>query len=113
MSELEDLRKKKIDLYKQQYASAMQSQLNEEMELQQQVSQLESNLKQMMTPDALSRYSNVKLAHPDKALQALVVMAQMLQTGNVRTIDDTQLKSVLMHITPEKKQARLKLHGAI
>ncbi len=113
MNELEELRKKKMELYKQQYATAMQSQLNEEMELQAQVSQLESNLKQMMTPDAIQRYSNLKLAHPQKAMQALLLIAQMFQTGNVRTIDDTQLKSVLMHITPEKKTTRLKLHGAI
>lgn len=113
MSEIEDLRKKKIELYKQQYASDFQSQLDNEAELQQQVAEIESNVKQLMSAEALERYCNVKLAHPQKALQALVVIAQMIQAGNVRTIDDTQFKSVLVHLTPEKKQTRLNIHGAI
>lgn len=110
MSELEDLRRKKMELYKQNYSSVSQS--DEEQQLQQQVAQLEFALKQMMTPDALQRYGNVKLAHPEKAVQALVVLAQMSQ-NNPGMINDAQLKNVLVHLSPQKKQTRLNLNGAI
>lgn len=113
MSEAEDLRRKKMELYKQQYSSIVQDQSNEQQELWQQVQQLELNLKQVMTPDAVQRYGNVKLAHPEKAVQALVVLAQLVQNGELRAIDDSQLKSVLARLTPQKKQTRFNLHGAI
>lgn len=113
MSEIEDLRRKKMELYKQRYASVFQDAIDEEQQAQQQIAQLESGLKQLMTPDALQRYSNVKLAHPEKAVQALVVMAQLLESGNARAIDDTNLKNILAHLTPQKKETRMNLYGAI
>ena len=109
MSELEDLRRKKMDLFKQQ----AQSSISENQEFAQQFQQLENGLKQVMTVDALSRYSNVKLAHPETALQALVILAQLLQSGNTSFIDDAQLKNVLLQLSSQKKQTRLNLHGAI
>lgn len=109
MNELEDLRRKKMDLFKQQ----AQSSISEDQQLAQQFQQLENGLKQVMTADAISRYSNVKLAHPETALQALVVIAQLLQSGNTSMIDDSQLKNVLLQLSSQKKQTRLNLHGAI
>ena len=66
----------------------------------------------MMTPEALQRYGNLRLAHPEKAVQALVVLAQMSQ-NNPGMIDDVQLKNVLVRLSPQKKQTRLNLNGAI
>lgn len=102
-----------MELYQQRSAEMLQQSTDEEQQLQQQLAQLEVVVKQMMTPQALQRYGTIKLAHPEKALQALVVIAQMAQAGNIGIIDDTQLKNVLLHITPQKKETKIKLHGAI
>ena len=114
MNDLDELRKKKMELYKQNYAAALQTSAEEEQQLQQQVYQLESALKQMMTPEALQRYGNVKLAHPETAIQALVILAQMAQTGNTGgMITDTGLKDVLTRLSQHKKQTKVNLHGAL
>ena len=111
MDELDALRRKKVEMMQQQYTATLESQFHEEQQLQQQVAQLEVAMKQMMSPEALQRYSNVKLAHPEKALQALVVLAQLVQQNPGR-IDDKILKNVLLQLS-HKKETRLNLHGAI
>ena len=112
MDELDSLRKKKMELMQQQYAASFDAQAGEEQQLQQQIAQLEFAIKQMMTPEALQRYSNVKLAHPEKAVHALVVLAQMVQR-TPGMINDAVLKNVLVQVTPNKKETKLNLHGAI
>jgi DNA-binding TFAR19-related protein (PDSD5 family) len=50
----------------------------------------------------VSRYGNIKAAYPEKAVQALVVMARAIETRQVTQIDDALLKHFLGALTPEK-----------
>ncbi len=111
MNELEALKRKKLEMMQQQYSATLESQMQEEQQLHQQIAQLEFAMKQMMSSEALQRYGNVKLAHPEKALQALVVLAQVVQRNHGR-IDDKTLKNVLSQLS-NKTETRLNLHGAI
>jgi len=82
---------------------------NEEMQLQQQIQQLELMVKQKLTKKALERFGNVKAAHPEKAIQLLAVLGQAIQTGRIDDqVDDNQLKDILLKITPEKKEFKIK-----
>jgi DNA-binding TFAR19-related protein (PDSD5 family) len=83
----------------------------QQKQFEQQRLKLENVVKQNMTKDALSRYANVKIAHPEKSVQALVALVQMLQENQIQTIDDQTLKDVLIKLTP-KKGFRIK-HGTI
>ncbi|MDP7116478.1 MAG: DNA-binding protein [Candidatus Woesearchaeota archaeon] len=80
----------------------------ENEELQQQLQQLEGLVKQKLTKDALSRLGNIKAAHEDRYLQLLVVLGQLINSGEVETIDDTQLKELLIKMAPEKKETKIK-----
>jgi programmed cell death protein 5 len=80
----------------------------EQMQLQQQVQQLEIMVKQKMTKQALERFGNIKSAHPEKAIQVLAVLGQAIQTGKLEEIEDDQLKEILMKLTPEKKEFKIK-----
>lgn len=108
MDELEDIKRKKIESLRRGQEDAMQEQLNEQMQLQQQIEQLEAAVKQIFTKDALSRYSNLKTAHPEKAVQLLVVLGQAMQRGQIQKIDDAQLKEILKKLTPEKKEFKIR-----
>ena len=77
-------------------------------ELRQQVQQLEMLVKQRMTKEALERFGNVKAAHPEKALQLLAVLGQAIQSNQIQEIDDDQLKGILLKLTPEKKDFKIK-----
>lgn len=79
----------------------------EESELQQQIQQLEEIVRARMTKEALQRYGNVKTAFPEKAIQALIVLAQLIQAERINQIDDVQFKEILQKLTPEKKEFKI------
>jgi DNA-binding TFAR19-related protein (PDSD5 family) len=99
MTDLEEIRRRKLE--------EMMVQQQEEQQIQQQVQQLEVMIKQKLTKKALERYSNIKAAHPEKAVQLLVVLGQIIQAGN-NMIDDNQLKELLVRLTPKKRDFRIK-----
>ena len=104
MDELEDIRRRKLEeMQKRQ----VQQQLQEEAQLRQQVDQLEQVIRQCLTKEALQRYGNLKTAHPEKAVQLLVILAQLIQNGAER-IDDEMLKKILVRLTPEKREFKIK-----
>jgi programmed cell death protein 5 len=105
MSELDEIRKRKIaQLQKQQQAAA-----SEEQKLASQVAQLEGMVKPLLTKEALTRYGTIKTAFPEKAMQVLVVIAQLAQAGRIKSVDDGMLKKLLIQLTP--KQRETKIHG--
>ena len=53
----------------------------------------------------MARYGNIKTADPEKALQVIVLFAQLLQTGKINgVIDDIIFKRVLEKLSPQKKK---------
>jgi len=104
MDNLEEIKKRKLEELQKQVAQ----QSNQEQQMQQQVEQLELIVKQAFTKEALERFGNLKSAHPEKAIQILVVLAQAIQSGQLQKIDDTTLKEILKKITPEKKEFKIK-----
>jgi len=102
--ELEALRNQKIAELQNSAAEVSQ----EEAQLQQQIEQLEAMVKHKMTKEALQRYGNLKTAHPEKAIQVLVVLGQLVQQGKLEQINDESLKEILLKLTPEKKDFKIK-----
>ncbi len=107
MDELEALKRKKLEELQQEQANALTQQRDQENQLEQQIEQLEMVVKETFTKDALSRYGNIKAAHPEKAVQLLVVLAQLIQQGKIQQINDAQLKEILKKLTPEKKDFKI------
>ena len=107
--ELEELKKKKLMELQKQQQSAMQQQMQEEAQLQEQLQQLEAVVKQYLTKEALIRYGNIKAAHPEKQVQLLAVLGQLIQAGQIKEkLTDEQLKEILKKLTPEKKEFKIK-----
>lgn len=96
--ELEGIKRRKVE----ELQRKSQKEVEDKAQLQQQISQLEEIVKQVLTKDALQRYGNLKTAHPEKAVQLLVVIANAIQSQGITRIDDDQLKNVLMML--EKKR---------
>ena len=108
MDELEEIKKRKLHELRKKQLEEMQQQAQEQQQLQQQIQQLEIMVKQALTKEALERYSNLKTAFPDRAVQLLVILAQAIQSGQITKIDDSTLKEVLRRLTPEKKEFKIK-----
>ena len=86
----------------------IQKENQERQQLQEQIEQLETIAKQYMGAEAISRYGNLKAAHPEKAVQALIVISQLMQTGQAEMIDDTMLKKILRRLTPQKREFKIR-----
>ena len=108
MDELEALRRKRLSQLRRQQEQAMAQQAQEEAQLQSQIEQLEAVVRQVLTKDALARYGNIKAAHPEKAIQVLVVLGQLIQQRGMTSINDDQLKQILNQLQPEKKDFKIR-----
>jgi len=102
MTGLEELKRKKLEELQSQ-----QQPNSEEAQMQQQIAQLELLVKGVLTKKALERYSNLKTAHPDTAVQLLVLLGQAIQSGQIKTVDDNALKNLLMRLQPKKHEFRM------
>jgi len=107
MDDIEEIKKRRLEALKQQQSS-LQKQAEEQAQLQQQVEQLENIVRQAFDRKALERYGNLKAAHPEKAVQLLIVLGQLIQSGKVESINDEQLKGLLCRLTPQKKEFKIK-----
>ncbi len=89
-------------------AKKMQELQQEQMQMQQQIATLDTLAKQYLTTDALSRYGSIKAAHPEKALQVMLVIAQSAQQGRLKEkLTDAQLKELLRGMEKPKKEFRI------
>lgn len=70
-----------------------------QMRLMQQIQYLEKLAKTMMSKEAISRYGNLKIAHPEIAIKTIAALASAIQTGKIRqAISDEQFKDILKEI---------------
>lgn len=114
-SELDELKKKRIEQLKQAYAERLQDQSAErqqaEAELAQQLEAIEEAVKAHLTKEALQRYGTLKLAHPETATQLTIAVAQAIEGGKLKgMLGDKQLKEVLQQLsrlTHKGKETRI------
>lgn len=101
--ELEQIRQKKLQ--------EMQSRLEERKQLENQQQAIENQkemlLKKILTPEAKSRLTNLKLADPEFAGQLELLILKIYQSGQVSKITDEQLKKVLLKIKGNKKETKI------
>lgn len=85
-----------------------QEEMQEQLKMQQQIAMLEMMAKQNMSKEAISRYGNLKAAHPELALQVIAFIAQGVQTGKLKEIiSDEELKNILMSVQQPKKEFKV------
>lgn len=85
-----------------------QEEMQEQLKMQQQIAMLEMMAKQNMSKGAISRYGNLKAAHPELAIQVIAFIAQGIQMGKLKgIISDEELKGILMDIQQPKKEFKV------
>lgn len=104
MSELDEIRRRKLE----EMQGRAQANTQEELQARQELEQLEQAVKQHMSKEALERYGNIKSASNDRALQLLLVLGQLLQSGRIKQVDDNTLKQILLQITSQKRDFKIK-----
>lgn len=85
-----------------------ENQANEQVELQKQVLQLENSVKPYLSKEAITRYSNLKTAHPDKAIQILMIIFQGINEGKITgMLSDNDFKGMLMQFKQPKREFKI------
>jgi len=100
---LDELRRKRLEEFQRAY----EGEQGRQQETEAQIGALENLVKARLTKDALERYTNLRIAHPDKAMQLLAILGQAIQQYKINEINDAQLKDLLARITPKQKEFKI------
>lgn len=73
--------------------------------MQQQIAEIEKVAKGIMSKEALGRYGNLRVAHPEKALQVAIFIAQAASNNQIQgVLSDDDLKNILLNAQEPKKE---------
>ena len=117
MSDLDEIRQKRMAELQAQQAAAQQAQqqqaaAQQQMQQQEAQAQFEAQKKQIlgqiMTPEARQRLANLKLTKPELVNQIELQLIQSAQSGSLRgKVTDDQLKVLLRNIAGQKREIKI------
>ena len=106
MDELEAIKARKLQELQQRHE--MQQDRQEQQQMQQMLKQIDSMVSRFLTPDAQSRLSNLKLVDPELVQKLKVYFAQLAASGQLKKMDDKQLKEILQKLKSSQKDITIK-----
>ena len=101
-SELERIRQEKLRALQAQNSAGEDA----DAKLAQEIDALEAMVRPRLSKEALQRYANIKIAHPELFLQVLIILAQAIESGQAGNgiIDDEAMKSLLQKMNAASKK---------
>jgi programmed cell death protein 5 len=102
--ELEAIRRRKLSAYQRQASDEpRQSQAEKEAE-----NQKEALLKQILSPEARQRLTNLKMVKREFTEQLELQLIQLAQTGKLPIpLSDAQLKQILIQLQSRKRETKI------
>jgi programmed cell death protein 5 len=112
MSDLDELRRKRMQELQQQAAANENQQAQQQMQQQQMQQEMEAQKKQLimqiLTPEARSRLANLRLTKPEFVEQIELQLIQLAQNGRLQgKITDEQLKVLLKQLSGQKRDINI------
>ncbi|NYB28102.1 MAG: DNA-binding protein [Methanobacteriaceae archaeon] len=112
MSDIEEIRRRKMEQLQQQAAQQAAQQQNDAAEQERMRRELEAQKRQAMmqilTPEARSRLANLRLTKPEFVDQIELQLIQLAQMGRIKSkITDEQLKVLLKRLTGQKREMKI------
>jgi programmed cell death protein 5 len=102
--ELEAIRRKKLSAL-QRRGSDEQKQVQAEQEME---AQKQALLRQILSPEARQRLTNLKMVKPEFTEQLELQLIQLAQTGKVPLpLSDDQLKQILIQLQSRKRETKI------
>lgn len=97
-----------LELLKQRKLAEMQRKLAEEELKQEQEVQKQNILRVILTPEARSRLTNLKIIKPEFAEQLELQLIQLAQQGRLPVpLTDEQLKKILLELQSRKRDIKI------
>ena len=103
--EMEQLRRRKLlELQRRIGDEQQRAQMQQEIEVQKQ-----ALLRRILTPDARSRLTNLKMVKPEFAQQLELQLIQLAQRGRVDIpVTDKQLKEILVKLQSGRREFKIR-----
>jgi len=116
MSELEDIRQRRVReirelsmrKMREQQDQVLSEQMQQAQELEAQVKQI---IRQILSPEAQSRLTNIRLARPEFARQIEILLIQLYQSGRLKAMSDAQFKALLAKISSTRRDTKIDVRG--
>lgn len=103
--DIEEIKRRKLD----ELISRQQDAYEEQAKFQQQVELVENFAKKYLNKDALVRYSNLKSAFPEKAIQVSALIVQFVNNGMIKKVlTNEEFKSLLQEMEKPKKEFEIR-----
>lgn len=108
MSDLDDLRRKRMEELQKQAAASESQQIQQQQMQQEMEMQKKQIMMQLLTPEARSRLANIRLTKPEFVDQIELQLIQLAQSGRVQNkITDEQLKELLKRLSGQKREINI------
>ncbi|MHA2142437.1 MAG: DNA-binding protein [Candidatus Thorarchaeota archaeon] len=102
--DLEEIRQRKLASLREQ---ALEDQAREQQVAEAQA-QKEAILRQILTPEARARLTNIRLVKPQAAEQIELQLIQLASSGRLKgRVTDEQLKALLQQITGKERERKI------
>ena len=103
--ELDEIRRKKLLALQQKMNNEQkQAQAEQQMEMQKQ-----ALLRQILSPEARQRLTNLRMIKPEFTEQLELQLIQLAQTGKLSIpLSDTQLKQILVQLQSRKREPKIR-----
>jgi len=108
MSDIEELRRKRMQQLQQQAAQQSSEAESQERMRRELEAQKKQAMMQILTPEARSRLANIRLTRPEFVDQIELQLIQLAQMGRVKAkITDEQLKELLKKLAGQKRDINI------
>lgn len=108
MSDIEELRRKRMQQLQQQAAQQSSEAESQEKMRRELETQKRQAIMQILTPEARSRLANLRLTRPEFVEQIELQLIQLAQMGRVKAkITDEQLKVLLKKLAGQKRDINI------
>ena len=102
--ELDAIRRRKLQAMQQKSAGEQRQSQTDQIEEQKQ-----ALLRQILTPEARQRLTNLKMIKPEFTEQLELQIIQLAQTGKLPIpLSDKQLKQILQQLQPKKREITIR-----
>lgn len=109
MSELEELRRKRLRELQMLQQQQRQDPYTEQLQAQQMEEQINLIMRKLMTAEARERLANIRMARPEFARQVEILLIQLYQGGRLTQLTDEQFKALLSKISSGKRDTKIQM----
>ncbi|MDI6724447.1 MAG: DNA-binding protein [Methanobacterium sp.] len=108
MSDIEELRRKRMQELQQQAAAQQAASQEQEQARRELEAQKRQAMMQILTPEARGRLANLRLTKPEMVDQIELQLIQLAQMGRIKSkITDEQLKELLKNLAGQRREINI------